>query len=76
MEDFLKTPLETIDKIAPLDQMEVYFICRRGNDSLVSAKALAQAQKENGRSAQLRIKEVRGGVRAWSRTVDPRFPMY
>lgn len=55
---------------------EIYFICRRGNDSLVSATALHTALVERGRDDQWTINNVAGGVRAWSTTVDERFPLY
>jgi adenylyltransferase/sulfurtransferase len=44
------------------------FLCRRGNDSQLAAAALRQS----GRDAT----DVRGGLVAWSREIDPRFPLY
>ncbi|KLT44118.1 hypothetical protein CC85DRAFT_31040 [Cutaneotrichosporon oleaginosum] len=44
------------------------FLCRRGNDSQLAAAALRQL----GRDAT----DVRGGLVAWSREIDPRFPLY
>ena len=53
---------------------EVVFVCRRGNDSLIAANALRtslDARKQTGRVA-----DVVGGLVAWSREVDPEFPVY
>lgn len=56
---------------------EIYLVCRRGNDSLVSAQALRAALDENGEEGKgVAVKDVMGGVRAWSSKVDPGFPMY
>lgn len=44
------------------------FLCRRGNDSQIAAAALRQS----GRDAT----DVRGGLVAWSREIDPHFPLY
>lgn len=83
METFLSDPigqLKSISKTADLPS-EVYFMCRRGNDSLISAQALRVALSESESEAgnqkeRCRIKDVVGGVRAWSDKVDPTFPMY
>jgi rhodanese-related sulfurtransferase len=61
---------------------EIYLVCRRGNDSLISAQALRRALDEeqgkmrSGGETGCKVMDVRGGVRAWSLTVDPGFPMY
>lgn len=79
MESFLSDPigrLRSISKTADLPS-EVYFMCRRGNDSLISAQALRAALSESGKEGEkYRVKDVVGGVRAWSDKVDPTFPMY
>jgi adenylyltransferase/sulfurtransferase len=81
METFLSDPigqLRSISKTADLPS-EVYFMCRRGNDSLISAQALraALSESEAGKEGEIcRVKDVVGGVRAWSDKVDPTFPMY
>jgi adenylyltransferase/sulfurtransferase len=83
MESFLSDPigqLRSISQTADLPS-EVYFMCRRGNDSLISAQALRAALSESGSGAgkegeRCRVKDVVGGVRAWSDKVDPAFPMY
>ena len=58
---------------------QLYFICRYGNDS---QKAVQYFRNEN-ETDNLRfspdddvVMDIRGGLRAWSREVDPRFPQY
>jgi adenylyltransferase/sulfurtransferase len=46
------------------------FVCRRGVDSLVAARKAA------GLLPGVRCVSMRGGLQAWSRTVDPSFPVY
>lgn len=81
MESFLSDPigrLKSISQTADLPS-EVYFMCRRGNDSLISAQALRAALSESkaGKEGEIfRVKDVVGGIRAWSDQVDPTFPMY
>ncbi|KAJ7273342.1 hypothetical protein C8J57DRAFT_1064097 [Mycena rebaudengoi] len=50
----------------------VYVVCRLGNDSQIAADALRGAKAVN----EIVIKDVVGGLRAWSRRVDPSFPVY
>ncbi|TFK47751.1 hypothetical protein OE88DRAFT_738723 [Heliocybe sulcata] len=49
---------------------EIYVLCRLGNDSQIAASVL----REVGGKAD--IKDVIGGLRAWTRDVDPAFPVY
>lgn len=53
----------------------VYFLCRRGNDSFLAATALRSRQPDNGQSPS-QISDVLGGLTAWSRDIDPTFPVY
>ncbi|OCF38653.1 adenylyltransferase and sulfurtransferase [Kwoniella heveanensis CBS 569] len=69
-------PLPSILKdpsIVPF-KAEVVFLCKRGNDSQLAAKAIRQVQSSSAK--QGRIRDVRGGLLAWSRDVDPEFPVY
>ncbi|KAI0059191.1 hypothetical protein BV25DRAFT_1809420 [Artomyces pyxidatus] len=50
------------------DDAETYVVCRLGNDSQIAADAL--------RGAGVVAKDMVGGLRAWSRDVDPEFPIY
>ncbi|KAG6334117.1 hypothetical protein ID866_4979 [Astraeus odoratus] len=49
---------------------KVFVICRLGNDSQIAAQALRDLD------SSLDIKDVIGGLRAWSQHVDPQFPIY
>eukprot|EP00899_Mesostigma_viride_P010773 jgi/Mesvir1/19698/Mv09963-RA.1 len=49
----------------------VVVVCRRGNDSQIVADMLNRAGK--GRVAAV---DLAGGLQAWGREVDPRFPVY
>jgi adenylyltransferase/sulfurtransferase len=81
MESFLSDPigqLRSTSQTADLPS-EVYFMCRRGNDSSIAAQALRAAlsdSKSGKEGEKCRVKDVFGGVRAWSDKVDPTFPMY
>jgi adenylyltransferase/sulfurtransferase len=52
---------------------ETYVVCRLGNDSQIAADALRSVRPED---PTLVIKDLVGGLRAWSRDVDPGFPIY
>lgn len=52
---------------------DVIFICRRGNDSQIAASALRKALDSQ---EDVRVRDVRGGLKAWSREVDLNFPVY
>ncbi|KAJ7756794.1 hypothetical protein DFH07DRAFT_742478 [Mycena maculata] len=51
---------------------ETYVVCRLGNDSQIAASSLRDARKEE----DIVVKDVIGGLRAWTRHVDPTFPVY
>ena len=53
-----------------LDNGDIYIVCRLGNDSQLAAQALRQ--NSNGTI----IKDVIGGLRAWSSQINPEFPIY
>ncbi|OWZ78520.1 adenylyltransferase and sulfurtransferase [Cryptococcus neoformans Bt85] len=52
---------------------DIVFICRRGNDSQIAAAALRKALDAKG---DVRVRDVRGGLKAWGREVDLNFPVY
>lgn len=52
------------------DQNEVYFICRLGNDSQLATNAVRSVTEETS------VKDLIGGLKAWTREVDPNFPVY
>ncbi|KAF9463847.1 hypothetical protein BDZ94DRAFT_1282294 [Collybia nuda] len=55
----------------PKKGMEAYIVCRLGNDSQIAVEALRSVSGEG-----VVIKDVVGGLRAWSRDVDATFPVY
>lgn len=52
------------------DTKEVYFTCRLGNDSQLAVDAVRSL--DDGSIA----KDLIGGLRAWTKDVDPNFPIY
>lgn len=50
----------------------VYIVCRRGNDSQRAVKLL----KESLGDQTDRIKDIIGGIHAWTHKIDPKFPIY
>ncbi|KAF7405433.1 hypothetical protein HZH66_004339 [Vespula vulgaris] len=51
---------------------KVYVLCRRGNDSQKAVKHLQQIFKDS----KLNIKDIIGGIHAWSNKIDSTFPIY
>lgn len=49
---------------------QVFVLCRLGNDSQIAADAI-RAMDSN-----VIVKDVVGGLRAWSNEIDPTFPVY
>ncbi|KIK94220.1 hypothetical protein PAXRUDRAFT_828213 [Paxillus rubicundulus Ve08.2h10] len=49
---------------------KIFVVCRLGNDSQLAAKALRESDPS------LDVKDVIGGLKAWSQDVDPQFPVY
>lgn len=71
--------LEQLRGLFPSDAElgEVRLLCRRGNDSLEAAHALSELQVDEARVRPiLTFIDVRGGLQAYSREADPRFPSY
>ncbi|KAJ7577079.1 hypothetical protein C8J56DRAFT_799308 [Mycena floridula] len=57
--------------LPPDPATHTYLVCRLGNDSQIAADALRSVA-----SSELVIKDVIGGLRAWSKRIDPMFPVY
>ncbi|GBE88449.1 Adenylyltransferase and sulfurtransferase uba4 [Sparassis crispa] len=83
VKDFVANPSSILPQLACEDEKlagagnsatapndEVYFVCRLGNDSQLAAEALRNA------GATGVVKDLVGGLRAWSRDVDSNFPVY
>ncbi|XP_035729758.1 adenylyltransferase and sulfurtransferase MOCS3-like [Vespa mandarinia] len=51
---------------------KVYVLCRRGNDSQKAVKHLQEIFKDS----KLNIKDIIGGIHAWSNKIDSTFPIY
>lgn len=64
--DLLRDPL-----VAAPYHKNIYVVCRLGNDSQVAAETLRKELTEN-----FEVKDLIGGLRAWSQEIDERFPVY
>ncbi|CAK9806192.1 Adenylyltransferase and sulfurtransferase MOCS3 [Anthophora quadrimaculata] len=53
-------------------ETSLYVMCRRGNDSQKAVKSLQKVFNEDN----LEIKDIIGGIHAWSKTIDHTFPVY
>lgn len=62
--------LKTQEDEAKDNAAGTYIVCRLGNDSQLAVEAL----RERGVTGVL--KDLVGGLRAWSKEVDPTFPVY
>lgn len=61
--------INTMKKAAP--HIDVIFICRRGNDSQIATRMVKDIIE-----IETDVKDVRGGLNAWSEYIDPTFPIY
>jgi adenylyltransferase/sulfurtransferase len=52
--------------------VSVYVVCRRGNDSQFVVEKMRKFLSD----LPVVIKDVRGGLHAWAKEVDPDFPEY
>ncbi|KAF7311647.1 Adenylyltransferase and sulfurtransferase UBA4 [Mycena kentingensis (nom. inval.)] len=58
-------------------EQDIYVVCRLGNDSQIAASCLREARSGDGeKGTRGVVKDVVGGLRAWTRHVDPTFPVY
>ena len=64
---------EEIVSAAKNQKKPVYLLCRRGNDSQLAVAYLRKIFKENNLPEP---KDVVGGLHAWTKNVDPEFPIY
>ncbi|XP_043279425.1 adenylyltransferase and sulfurtransferase MOCS3 [Venturia canescens] len=51
---------------------DVYVLCRRGNDSQRAVKLLKSFIDD----PTINVRDIIGGIHAWSRQIDPTFPIY
>ncbi|KAF8581064.1 hypothetical protein K439DRAFT_1647996 [Ramaria rubella] len=66
--ELVAQPASYIDNAG--EDLPTYLVCRLGNDSQIAADALRSVA--TGRT----IQDLIGGLRSWSRDVDPSFPVY
>lgn len=86
IKDSINIPLKEISSSSAIKQIKhsidkkgngetlskVYVLCRRGNDSQKAVQHLQQAFKDY----KLDIKDIMGGIHAWSNKIDSTFPIY
>ncbi|KAF8170113.1 hypothetical protein BJ912DRAFT_998242 [Pholiota molesta] len=71
LKDILSQPEKFISECA--NNEELYIVCRLGNDSQIAAQALRSVSSSNN---SVVVKDVIGGLRAWSNQIDQEFPVY
>lgn len=74
LERILANPVESISQAARSQHHAIVFICRKGNDSQLSSAALSSALGSG--DVAWNVQDVVGGLQAWSREIDPEFPIY
>lgn len=72
----LASILSSPKSVPPSGSKDIVFICKKGNDSQIAARALRKRSKEDEKGGEGRIRDVRGGLIAWSKEVDHQFPLY
>ena len=50
----------------------VVFVCRQGNDSQV----VVNECKDSFRTLNMTLLDIKGGLHAWAKHIDPDFPVY
>lgn len=68
----LRELLADLSKVPRLEneEIDVYFVCRLGNDSQLAAEALRKVWPRGV------TKDLIGGLVGWAKSVDPSFPIY
>lgn len=56
------------------EHVPIYVICRRGNDSQIATKRLCADLHEQ--NCDVVVKDVIGGLHAWTKQIDDQFPIY
>ena len=74
--ELLEDKLDAVAALSDGGRNAIYCICRRGIASAEAVNRLVSAV-QTGRCIQLgSVKNIYGGLLAWSRKVDPQFPLY
>jgi adenylyltransferase/sulfurtransferase len=71
LKDILSQPEKLISECA--NNEELFIVCRLGNDSQIAAQALRGVTSSKN---SVVVKDVIGGLRAWSTQIDQEFPVY
>lgn len=58
------------------NEVFIYVVCRRGNDSQVAVRLLQDGLKRYFPSLNVMIKDLIGGLTSWSNEIDHNFPKY
>ena len=58
------------ERLTAGDDQDIYVICRRGNDSQIATKLLRTLLPG------INIRDVIGGLHAWTKYIDSNFPRY
>lgn len=65
---------QVLERIMQSPETPLYVVCRFGNDSQLAVQKMKSWVESSGRACQIR--DIRGGLEAWRKEVDPRFPEY
>ncbi|KAH9902517.1 hypothetical protein C8Q73DRAFT_633504 [Cubamyces lactineus] len=69
IKELLTNPRQFVEGLTS-EEANVYVVCRLGNDSQLAVDALSEVSKTAV------LKDLVGGLRAWSKEVDSNFPIY
>ncbi|KAI0654685.1 hypothetical protein C8Q70DRAFT_925414 [Cubamyces menziesii] len=70
IKELLTNPRQFAEGLQREEETDVYVVCRLGNDSQLAVDALREVSKT------VVLKDLVGGLRAWSKEVDSNFPIY
>ncbi|XP_053376323.1 adenylyltransferase and sulfurtransferase MOCS3-like [Mercenaria mercenaria] len=63
----------SIDSVSQTNEnVPVICVCRRGNDSQLAVQKIKQELSND----KIVVKDIKGGLTSWTKTVDPDFPTY
>lgn len=69
------TPSDPVlQKVMQSPETPIYILCRFGNDSQLAVQKMKAWAQSSGRDCPIR--DIRGGLEAWRKDVDPKFPEY
>lgn len=66
----------TIINESLMQNKEIFVVCKRGNESQKAVIEILKYIEELGLQSSGNLKDVVGGLMAWSREIDPSFPSY